>query len=112
MKRTFCALLTAAGLCLTLAVLPAPASAFTDVSGDTAEAVEVLYSLLSTGGVDAAMDIFQPKNLYVYLKTLNKNADLRKALSSEFMALVEAARKTRQSFMEQKSLPEPEDKEA
>lgn len=45
MKRTFCALLTAAGLCLTLAVLPAPASAFTDVSGDTAEAVEVLYSL-------------------------------------------------------------------
>lgn len=45
MKRTFCALLTAAGLCLTLAVVPAPASAFTDVSGDTAEAVEVLYSL-------------------------------------------------------------------
>lgn len=74
--------------------------------------VEVLYSLLSTGGVDAAMDIFQPKNLYVYLKTLNKNADLRKALSSEFMGLVEAAHKTRHSFMEQKSLPEPEDKEA
>lgn len=45
MKRTFCALLTAAGLCLTLAAVPAPASAFTDVSGDTAEAVEVLYSL-------------------------------------------------------------------
>ncbi|WP_297211311.1 S-layer homology domain-containing protein [uncultured Flavonifractor sp.] len=45
MKRTLCALVTAAGLCLTLAVLPAPASAFTDVSGDTAQAVEVLYSL-------------------------------------------------------------------
>ena len=45
MKRRFCALLTAAGLCLTLAALPAPAAAFSDVSGDTAEAVEVLYSL-------------------------------------------------------------------
>lgn len=45
MKRTICALLTAAGLCLTLAALPAPASAFTDVSGDTATAVEALYSL-------------------------------------------------------------------
>ncbi|WP_130868621.1 S-layer homology domain-containing protein [Intestinimonas massiliensis (ex Afouda et al. 2020)] len=45
MKQKICALLTAAGLCLTLAVLPAPAAAFTDVSGDTATAVEVLYSL-------------------------------------------------------------------
>ena len=45
MKQKLCALLTAAGLCLTLAVLPAPASAFTDISGDTAAAVEVLYSL-------------------------------------------------------------------
>ena len=45
MNRKICALLTAAGLCLTLAVLPAPASAFTDVNGDTATAVEVLYSL-------------------------------------------------------------------
>ena len=45
MKRNICALLTAAGLCLTLMALPAPAEAFTDVSGDTATAVEVLYSL-------------------------------------------------------------------
>ena len=45
MNRKICALLTAAGLCLTLAALPAPAAAFTDVSGDTATAVEVLYSL-------------------------------------------------------------------
>ena len=45
MKRNICALLTAAGLCLTLTALPAPAEAFTDVSGDTATAVEVLYSL-------------------------------------------------------------------
>lgn len=45
MNRKICALLTAAGLCMTLVALPAPAAAFTDVSGDTAEAVEVLYSL-------------------------------------------------------------------
>ena len=45
MNRQICALLTAAGRCMTLVALPAPAAAFTDVSGDTAEAVEVLYSL-------------------------------------------------------------------
>lgn len=45
MNRKICALLTAVGLCMTLVALPAPAAAFTDVSGDTAEAVEVLYSL-------------------------------------------------------------------
>lgn len=45
MKRSMLSLLTAGSLCLTLAVLPAPASAFTDVSGDTALAVEVLSSL-------------------------------------------------------------------
>ena len=45
MKRRIFSLLTAGGLCLTLAALPAPAAAFTDVSGDTALAVEVLASL-------------------------------------------------------------------
>ena len=44
MKQKIGALLTAAGLCLTLAVLPAGA-AFSDVSGDTALAVEVLSGL-------------------------------------------------------------------
>lgn len=44
MKRKLLSLLTAAGLCLTLAVMPAGA-AFSDVSGDTALAVEVLSGL-------------------------------------------------------------------
>ncbi len=74
--------------------------------------VEVLYSLLSTGGVDRALDIFQPKNLRVYLKTLGANPDLRRVLSTEFLVLIEAAKKTRQKFSEQKNLPAPsEEKE-
>ena len=55
MKRKVLALLTAGGLCLTLAALPAPAEAFTDVSGDTALAVEVLTSLgIVSGYADGA----------------------------------------------------------
>lgn len=55
LKRKVLALLTAGGLCLTLAALPAPAEAFTDVSGDTALAVEVLTSLgIVSGYADGA----------------------------------------------------------
>lgn len=55
MKRKVLALLTAGGLCLTLAALPAPAEALTDVSGDTALAVEVLTSLgIVSGYADGA----------------------------------------------------------
>lgn len=45
MKRTILSLAEAVSLCLTLTAVPGPAAAFSDVSGDTATAVEVLYSL-------------------------------------------------------------------
>lgn len=60
--------------------------------------VDVLFSLLGTGGVDKALDIFQPKNIRVYLKTLGSDENIRHVLSTEFLGLLDAAQKTRQKF--------------
>jgi len=57
--------------------------------------VDVMFGLLETGGVDRAVDIFHPKNLRVYLKTLSSDENLRKILSSEFLSLLEAARQAK-----------------
>ena len=56
--------------------------------------------------LDSALDIFHPKNLKTYLKTLSSDGALRKLLSDEFQALVEAARKTRDQFSEETKLLE------
>ena len=66
--------------------------------------VEVLYTLLTTGEVENAVDIFQPKNIRTYVKTLTSDADMRHVLSTEFQGLLEAAKRARAS-MEQKALP-------
>ena len=67
--------------------------------------VDVMFALLNTGDVEHAVDIFQPKNIRTYVKTLSSDADLRHILSEEFQGLLEAARKARLS-MELKTLPE------
>ena len=67
--------------------------------------VEVLYSLLTTGEVENAVDIFQPKNIRAYVKTLSSDADMRHILSTEFQGLLEAAKKARASMGEAKALP-------
>ena len=46
------------------------------------------------------------RNLKTYLKTLSSDGALRKLLSDEFQALVEAARKTRDQFSEETKLLE------
>ncbi len=61
--------------------------------------VDVMFTLLGTGGVDNALDIFHPKNTLKYLKTLSADDNMRKILSGEFQSFVEAAKKTR-SLME------------
>ena len=69
--------------------------------------VDVMFSLLGTGGVDNAIDIFHPRNIRNYLKTLSSDANMRRILSTEFQALMDAARKTRQRFEQrQEELPE------
>ena len=69
--------------------------------------VDVMFALLGTGGVENAVDIFQPKNIRAYVKTLSSDADMRHVLSTEFQGLLEAAKKTRASFGETRALPQP-----
>jgi len=68
--------------------------------------VDVMFSLLGTGGVDNAIDIFHPRNIRNYLRTLSSDANMRRVLSTEFQSLIEAARKTRAKFGEQRLLEE------
>ena len=70
--------------------------------------VDVMFSLLGTGGVDKALDIFHPRNIRNYLKTLSSDANMRRVLSTEFQGLMEAARQTRIKF-DQEKLPEETD---
>ena len=57
--------------------------------------VDVMYSLLSTGGVDNALEIFHPRNIRNYWKTLSSDDNMRRVLSEEFQNLIEAAKKTK-----------------
>ena len=69
--------------------------------------VDVMFTLLGTGGVDNALDIFHPKNAINYLKTLSNDENMRRILSSEFQSLIEAAKKTK-AGLDQTALPKPE----
>lgn len=60
--------------------------------------VDVLFTLLGTGGVESAVDIFHPKNIGVYLKALITDDNMRRILSEEFQGLMDAVRKTRVQF--------------
>ena len=73
--------------------------------------VEVLYGLLTTGEVENAADIFQPKNIRTYVKALSSDADMRHILSTEFQGLLEAAKKARAGMAEGKELPQGQSEE-
>ena len=62
---------------------------------DRNQLVDVMFSLLGTGGVDNALEIFHPKNIRTYLKTLSSDENIRRVLSTEFQSLIEAAKKTK-----------------
>ena len=66
--------------------------------------VDAMFALLGTGGVENAVDIFQPKNIRTYVKTLSSDADMRHVLSTEFQGLLEAAKQTRARFGETRNL--------
>lgn len=70
--------------------------------------VDVLYGLLSSGDVEKSYDIFHPKNIRTYLKTIGNDEKLRKILTTEFMGLLEAARHTHARF-QSPALPEGEE---
>lgn len=69
---------------------------------------DVLYALLSSGGVDSVQEMLHPRSIRNYIRTLSGDAGLRKLLSGEFLSLVDAARKTRAKFEDEKRLPEPD----
>ena len=58
--------------------------------------VDVMFALLGTGGVENALDIFHPRNIRNYLRTLATDENMRRILSSEFQSLMEASRQTRE----------------
>lgn len=57
--------------------------------------VDVMYALLSTGGVDNTWEILHPRNIRNYLKTLSSDENMRRILSEEFQNLIDAAKKTK-----------------
>lgn len=69
---------------------------FADMSNqERNQLVDVMFSLLGTGGVESALDIFHPRNIRNYLKTLSNDDNMRRILSEEFQSLIEAAKQTK-----------------
>ena len=74
--------------------------------------VDVMYALLGSGGAENISDLLHPRNIRTYIKTLTNDEHLRRVLSTEFSGLIEAARKTKAKFDENREnqllLEEPE----
>ena len=68
--------------------------------------VDALFGLLGTGGIDKALDIFHPRNIRTYIKTLGNDPETRQILSAEFQNLMEAAKRTRMQPGDAKTLPD------
>lgn len=73
--------------------------------------VDVMFSLLGSGGADSVQELLHPKNIRTYIKTLSSDENLRRVLSTEFQGLIEAAKKTKARFDEQRDLLEAGEKE-
>ena len=68
--------------------------------------VDVMFGLLSSGGADSVQELLHPRNLRTYIRTLSSDENLRRVLSTEFIGLIEAAKKTKSRFDEQRLLLE------
>ncbi len=62
--------------------------------------VDVMYALLGSGGAENVYDLLHPRNIRTYIKTLSSDENLRRILSTEFTGLIEAARRTKAKFDE------------
>ncbi len=78
-------------------------------NAERSQLADVIYALLSSGGVDNVQGLIQLKNIRTYIKTLSSDESLRRLLSTEFQSLMEAARKTRAKFDSEKDLPDLEE---
>jgi len=76
---------------------------FADMTNqERGQLVDVMFTLLGTGGVENALDIFHPKNIRNYVKTLSTDENMRRILSSEFQSLIEIAKRTKAQLEESK----------
>ena len=87
---------------------------FADMTNqERGQLVDVMFALLGSGGAENVYDLLHPKNLKTYIKTLSSDVNLRRVLSTEFTGLLEAARKTKAKFEENREtqllLEEPEE---
>ena len=73
--------------------------------------VDVMFTLLGSGGVESVQEMIQPKNIKAYIKTITGDAGIRRVLSTEFQSLLDAARKTKAKFDQQRELLETGDPE-
>ena len=62
--------------------------------------VDVMYALLGSGGAENVYDLLHPRNIRTYIKTLSSDEHLRHVLSTEFSGLIDAARRTKARFDE------------
>lgn len=73
--------------------------------------VDAVFGILSVGNVESAPEIFQPKNIRNYLKTIGENEGIRRVLSGEFVNLMEAVRKTYIQLSDQREEQENREKQ-
>ena len=68
---------------------------------DRNQVVDAIFAILSSAGTDNVFEILHPKNVRNYIRVLTSDGSLRQVLSTEFLSLMDAARKTQQQFSEQ-----------
>lgn len=62
--------------------------------------VDVMFTLLESGGAENVRTLANPRNIRSYIKTVSSDEHLRRVLSTEFQSLIEAAKATRSRFEE------------
>lgn len=79
---------------------------------DRYEAVDAIFDLLEVGDVENVWDILKPQNILNYLKTMNRDENIRRILGGEFLSLIEAAKKAKAQYdAEQTQHPIPDQTE-
>ena len=68
--------------------------------------MDVMFTLLGSGEVENVQDLLNPKNIRTYIKTLSSDVGVRRVLSTEFLSLLDAARKTKAKVDENRELLE------
>ncbi len=71
--------------------------------------VDALFGVLASGDIKTAADIFHPRNIRHYIKTINENGSIQKIFSGEFQNLIAAAKRAGSQFEEENRLEESQD---